>query len=86
MLVPTDPRTLPGLALALGAALARLLRWSDRSRHHPWRRWRGGDGGRQQQRRRRCLTGGPIYSTGAIGADGTLYIGSDDGNLYAIGP
>ncbi len=31
-------------------------------------------------------TGGAILTTGAIGADGTLYIGSDDGNLYAIGP
>ncbi|HUO04739.1 MAG TPA: PQQ-binding-like beta-propeller repeat protein [Candidatus Binataceae bacterium] len=31
-------------------------------------------------------TGGAVYSSPAIGADGTVYIGSDDGNLYAINP
>jgi len=30
------------------------------------------------------LTGGPIISSPAIGADGTLYVGSDDYNLYAL--
>jgi outer membrane protein assembly factor BamB len=29
-------------------------------------------------------TGDVISSTPAIGADGTVYVGSDDGNLYAI--
>jgi hypothetical protein len=29
-------------------------------------------------------TGNAIYSSPAIGADGTLYVGSTDGNLYAI--
>ena len=29
-------------------------------------------------------TGGDIYSSPAIGSDGTIYIGSDDSNLYAI--
>ena len=27
-----------------------------------------------------------IWSSPAIGADGTIYFGSDDGNLYAVGP
>lgn len=32
-------------------------------------------------------TGGPIsYSSAAIGADGTIYLGSHDNNLYAINP
>jgi outer membrane protein assembly factor BamB len=30
------------------------------------------------------VTGGRIESSPAIGADGTLYAGSDDGNLYAL--
>ena len=30
------------------------------------------------------LTGGTIYSSPAIGSDGTIYVGSDDGYLYAI--
>ena len=29
-------------------------------------------------------TGGSVFSSPAIGADGTLYVGSSDGNLYAI--
>ncbi len=32
------------------------------------------------------LTGGPVASGPAIGADGTVYFGSEDFNLYAIGP
>ncbi|RJP89676.1 MAG: hypothetical protein C4518_09795 [Desulfobacteraceae bacterium] len=31
-------------------------------------------------------TGGDVDSSPAIGADGTVYAGSDDGNLYAIAP
>ena len=31
-------------------------------------------------------TGGSVHSSPAIAADGTVYIGSTDGNLYAIGP
>ena len=31
-------------------------------------------------------TGSYVYSSPAIGPDGTIYIGSDDGNLYAINP
>jgi len=31
-------------------------------------------------------TGDAIYSSPAIGSDGTIYIGSDDHNLYAINP
>jgi len=31
-------------------------------------------------------TNGSIYSSPAIGPDGTVYIGSDDGNLYALNP
>ena len=31
-------------------------------------------------------TGGWLESSPAIGADGTIYIGSDDKKLYAIGP
>jgi outer membrane protein assembly factor BamB/PKD repeat protein len=31
-------------------------------------------------------TGGAIRSSPAIGADGTIYVGSDDGRLYAIKP
>jgi outer membrane protein assembly factor BamB len=31
-------------------------------------------------------TGGAIYSSPAIGADGTVYVGSYDRDLYAIGP
>ncbi len=31
-------------------------------------------------------TGAPIYSSPAIGADGTIYVGSQDGSLYAIEP
>ena len=27
-----------------------------------------------------------IHSSPAIGADGTIYVGSDDGKLYAINP
>ncbi len=29
-------------------------------------------------------TGGGVYSSPAIGSDGTVYVGSDDGKLYAI--
>lgn len=29
-------------------------------------------------------TGGGVYSSPAMGADGTVYVGSNDGNLYAI--
>ena len=32
------------------------------------------------------VTGGPICSSPAIGADGTVYVGSSDNNLYAINP
>ncbi|HVR35962.1 MAG TPA: PQQ-binding-like beta-propeller repeat protein, partial [Methylomirabilota bacterium] len=31
-------------------------------------------------------TGGSVWSSPAIAADGTIYIGSDDGRLYAIHP
>ncbi len=31
-------------------------------------------------------TGGPVRSTPTVGADGTIYVGSDDGHLYAINP
>jgi len=31
-------------------------------------------------------TGGGVTTTPAVGADGTLYLGSTDGNLYAINP
>lgn len=31
-------------------------------------------------------TGGPIYSSPVLGADGTIYIGSDSGKLFAITP
>lgn len=31
-------------------------------------------------------TGGAVYSSPAIAADGTIYIGSNDGNVYAINP
>ncbi len=31
-------------------------------------------------------TNGAIFSSPAIGPDGTVYIGSDDGNLYALNP
>ena len=31
-------------------------------------------------------TGSYITSSPAIGADGTIYVGSDDDNLYAINP
>jgi len=31
-------------------------------------------------------TGGPVKSSPAIGSDGTIYVGSDDGSLYAINP
>ncbi len=31
-------------------------------------------------------TGNAVRSSPAIGADGTLYVGSGDGNLYAINP
>ncbi|MFZ2634564.1 MAG: PQQ-binding-like beta-propeller repeat protein [Desulfosalsimonadaceae bacterium] len=34
----------------------------------------------------RFETGGDIDSSPAIGSDGTVYVGSDDGNLYAIDP
>ena len=30
--------------------------------------------------------GGSVHSSPAIGADGTIYVGSSDGNLYAINP
>lgn len=32
------------------------------------------------------LTGGVVYSSPAIGTDGTIYVGSGDGKLYAINP
>ena len=32
------------------------------------------------------LTGGFVESSPAIGGDGTVYIGSDDGNLFALDP
>ena len=31
-------------------------------------------------------TGGGVYSSPAIGSDGTIYVGSSDGDLYAINP
>jgi len=31
-------------------------------------------------------TGGPIYSSPVLGEDGTIYIGSDSGKLFAITP
>ena len=31
-------------------------------------------------------TGGPILSSPSIGADGTIYVGSDDGKVYAVKP
>jgi outer membrane protein assembly factor BamB len=31
-------------------------------------------------------TAGPVDSSPAIGADGTIYVGADDGNLYAVNP
>ena len=31
-------------------------------------------------------TGNAVYSSPAIAADGTVYVGSDDGNLYAVNP
>ena len=31
-------------------------------------------------------TGGPIQSTPAIGADGTIYVGSNDDHLHAVSP
>lgn len=34
----------------------------------------------------RFETGGEIHSSPAIGSDGTIYVGSNDGNLYAITP
>ena len=33
-----------------------------------------------------CHTGKLIDSSPALGADGTIYVGSDDGNLYALTP
>jgi outer membrane protein assembly factor BamB len=32
------------------------------------------------------VTGGYVYSSPVIGADGTIYVGSDDNKLYAINP
>ena len=32
----------------------------------------------------RYMTGDAVYSSPAIGSDGTVYVGSDDGYLYAI--
>ena len=32
------------------------------------------------------LTGGSVYSSPAIGVNGTIYVGSDDCYLYAINP
>jgi outer membrane protein assembly factor BamB len=34
----------------------------------------------------KLATGGGIHGPAAIAADGTLYFGSDDNNLYAVGP
>ncbi|OEU79872.1 MAG: hypothetical protein BA865_12325, partial [Desulfobacterales bacterium S5133MH4] len=31
-------------------------------------------------------TGGSVFSSPAVGPDGTIYVGSDDGKLYAINP
>ena len=31
-------------------------------------------------------TGGTVYSSPTIGADGTIYFGSNDGNVYAVNP
>ena len=31
-------------------------------------------------------TGGDVHSSPAVGSDGTIYVGSDDDNLYAINP
>ena len=33
----------------------------------------------------RYETGGPVFSSPAIGSDGTIYVGSDDDCLYAFG-
>jgi outer membrane protein assembly factor BamB len=32
-----------------------------------------------------AVTGGPIFSSPVVGPSGTIYVGSNDGNLYAIG-
>ena len=32
------------------------------------------------------LTGGAVYSSPAVGTDGTIYVGSDDAYLYAVNP
>jgi outer membrane protein assembly factor BamB len=29
-------------------------------------------------------TGGAVFSSPTIGSDGTIYVGSNDGNVYAI--
>lgn len=44
------------------------------------------DPGRIIVARWRFETGGDVDSSPAIGADGTVYVGSDDGNLYAVEP
>ncbi|MEW6659475.1 MAG: PQQ-binding-like beta-propeller repeat protein [Thermodesulfobacteriota bacterium] len=31
-------------------------------------------------------TGGPVMSSPAVGADGTIYVGSEDEHLYALNP
>jgi len=35
---------------------------------------------------RSIITGSSVYSSAAIGGDGTLYFGSNDGNFYAVNP
>ena len=58
-------------------------------------RWRRRDAvglGRQQPVRGKCgarrsgsiATAGPIFSSPAIGSEGSIYVGSNDGSLYAI--
>jgi outer membrane protein assembly factor BamB len=32
----------------------------------------------------RCNCGGPVRSSPAVSADGIIYVGSDDDNVYAI--
>ena len=44
------------------------------------------DSGESSQAWEPYITGGPVRSTPAVAADGTIYVGSDDGHLYAIDP
>ncbi len=89
------------IALAFAASIASVLLFTGRRAHGqlasaPWPMFHHDPGrtgaseystnGNNGALKWKFPTGGAVHSSPAIGADGTVYVGSDDNNLYAINP